>query len=220
MEVLSAKGLTEMGKCQKTAHTVLVWSFCFHWAFFFDLCGSFWLRVLVAGANLGDVRWFGYLALLEANLQPTGVGVKPQKEAKMRKFQISVLDAINAIVTIKDSGFNCVDLQKIGENYQYIAEQTKKSTGIYVDAIQLPCKVLYSAKWGCPKGGENAIRIEAICNPMYSLVPAREYINAWKDALIKNIQSLMDELDAMTASVAYSDGEIIYVQKFSDADDI
>jgi hypothetical protein len=109
-----------------------------------------------------------------------------------------------------------VDLVKFGELVKSIADKTMDSTGIYVGGVVNPVKVLYKTDWGCPEGGEDSIRLEADCNPTYDSRPADEYVAAWKEAFIANIQALMEELDQTTVTVAYSDGEVVYIQRQND----
>ena len=76
----------------------------------------------------------------------------------------------------------------------------------------MPCKVIYREQWGCPAGGENVIRIEASCNPLYdNEQPAAEYIALWKQAFIAILEALMIELDQTTITLTFTDGELVYL---------
>ena len=137
-----------------------------------------------------------------------------------RRFEAIEMNTVSAKIVFSDIGFN--DVAKINVMWQSIADNQYTDDGVcvFVRVIQIPCKFLYSIEWGCQKGGEDCIMFEAECNPLYSMLPAKEYIEKWKEVLIKNIKELMDELDVHTAVITYSDDKKIYVQRFADVDDV
>ncbi|MDR0397801.1 MAG: hypothetical protein LBH36_01290 [Candidatus Nomurabacteria bacterium] len=137
----------------------------------------------------------------------------------MSKFITTVANSIKATAVIGvNAGYGHaneagLDLVGLGELYKSVADSVTESADIYVGAVISPCKVLYKDEWRCPYGGEDAVRIESDCNPSYSDRPAAEYIEAWKAAFIANIQALMEKLDQTTVTVAFSDGDVVYIQR-------
>jgi hypothetical protein len=111
-----------------------------------------------------------------------------------------------------------VDLVKFGELYKDVADEAMGDAGIYVGAVAVPCKVIYKTEWGCPEGGEDAVRLEADCNPAYSEseLPPAEYVAAWKETFLDVVEDLMLELDQTTVTVAFSDGQVVYLQRLPD----
>jgi hypothetical protein len=79
-----------------------------------------------------------------------------------------------------------VNLAAFGETYKAIADATMESTSVYVGTSISPCKVVYKTEWGCPVGGENAVRVAADCNPSYSDAEPSAYIQTWKNTFLSN----------------------------------
>jgi hypothetical protein len=110
-----------------------------------------------------------------------------------------------------------VDMIAIGELYKKIADKAMRETGIYVSASVTPCKVLYKTKWGCPKGGENSVRFEADCNPIYSdtSISFSEYIDAWQVSVMYIVKELMIALDQNTVTMSFLENEVIYIEQLA-----
>lgn len=100
-----------------------------------------------------------------------------------------------------------------GRLYQQTADEVFEKSGIYVGSLISGASVLYKEDWGCPAGGEDAIRIEADCNPTYASGDPAVYIDSWKKALVRIIEVLMERLSQTTVTLTFIESEMLYLKK-------
>ena len=136
----------------------------------------------------------------------------------MTRSLINNTVSVTAVIGVTPGYFhaneNIADAAAFGTLYQEVADKVFSDTNMYCGAVVSPCKVIYRTAWGCPVGGENAIRVTADCNPSYDKERApAEYIAAWKEAFLTIVETLMAALDQTTVTVSFSDGEMVYLSK-------
>lgn len=73
--------------------------------------------------------------------------------------------------------------------------------GIYVPAVILPGRVVYSTEWGCPPNGEDVIVFQGHGNPKFV-----KDSRAWRAAVVQIVRRLKEELGQRTVTVYFGDG--------------
>ncbi|URZ04934.1 hypothetical protein [Clostridium felsineum] len=94
----------------------------------------------------------------------------------------------------------------ISELWQDIAKKEFDHTGIYVSAVIMKSKAVYSEEKGCPKGGENTFVITGAANKEVVID-----IDEWKAMVIRLAQKLKEELKQSVVICEFLDAEMHYL---------
>lgn len=92
-------------------------------------------------------------------------------------------------------------------DYQAIATDIYKQTGVYVSAVIVPAKVVYNVDWGCPMDGEDVYVIKGVNNPQFTEP------DKYKDAVTKLIEKLATAFKQSTVTTTWSTVEFVYTTK-------
>ena len=79
-----------------------------------------------------------------------------------------IVDAFEITLGInKGYGHNNECVTNFEADYQAIATDIYKRTGVYVSAVITPAKVVYNVDWGCPDDGEDVYIIKGVNNTQF-----------------------------------------------------
>lgn len=92
-------------------------------------------------------------------------------------------------------------------DYQAIATDIYKRTGVYVSAVIIPAKVVYNVDWGCPDDGEDVYVIKGVNNTQF--VKPTNY----KEAVMLLIEKLATTFEQSTVTTTWSTIEFVYTTK-------
>ena len=92
-------------------------------------------------------------------------------------------------------------------DYQAIATDIYKQTGVYVSAVIVPAKVVYNVDWGCPMDGEDVYVIKGVNNPQFTEP------DKYKDAVTKLIEKLATAFEQSTVTTTWSTVDMVYTTK-------
>lgn len=95
-------------------------------------------------------------------------------------------------------------------DYQAIATDIYKRTGVYVSAVIIPAKVVYNVDWGCPMDGEDVYVIKGVNNPQFAEP------DKYKEAVTKLIEKLATAFEQSTVTTTWSTVDMIYTTKKAD----
>lgn len=101
-----------------------------------------------------------------------------------------------------DSSINIYEL------YQEVAEKIYKEDGTYISATITESKVIYSASWGCPAGGEIVYSIKGTKNPQFV-----DDFEKYKKATERVAKTLASELKQSTFTLTWKNLELNYFKK-------
>ena len=107
----------------------------------------------------------------------------------------------------KGYGHNNEYVTDFEADYQAIATDIYKRTGIYVSGVITPAKVVYNVDWGCPMDGEDVYVIKGINNPQF--VKPADY----KEAVMLLIEKLATTFEQSTVTTTWSTVEFVYTTK-------
>ena len=110
----------------------------------------------------------------------------------------------------KGYGHNNECVTNFEADYQAIATDIYKRTGVYVSAVITPAKVVYNADWGCPMDGEDIYVIKGVNNPQFTEP------DKYKDAVTKLIEKLTTAFKQSTVTTTWSTVDMIYTTKKGD----
>ena len=97
-------------------------------------------------------------------------------------------------------------LEEFNNLYKEMAAQVMHENGIYISAVSVPSRCLYHRDWGCPRGGEETFTVSATRNPQFTTDE-----EAWKEAFLKVVTYLKEELKQSTVSVEFSEVDFVYL---------
>lgn len=100
---------------------------------------------------------------------------------------------------------NIDNLYMVSRLWQKLANEQFNSTGIYISASVMECKTVYRERWGCPKGGEDTIRIIGTLNLNFA-----HDIRMWKLQVLNLAKKLKESLQQSTLSCEFSKVEMCY----------
>jgi len=92
--------------------------------------------------------------------------------------------------------------------YQEVAEKIYKEEGTYISATITESKVIYSAAWGCPAGGEIVYSIKGTRNPQFV-----DDFEKYKKATEQIVKILGSELKQSTFMLSWKNLELNYFKK-------
>ena len=92
--------------------------------------------------------------------------------------------------------------------YQEVAEKIYKEEGTYISATITESKVIYSASWGCPAGGEIVYSIKGTRNPQFV-----DDFEKYKKATEQIVKILASELKQSTFTLSWKNLELNYFKK-------
>ena len=110
----------------------------------------------------------------------------------------------------KGYGHNNECVTNFEADYQAIATDIYKRTGVYVSAVITPAKVVYNVDWGCPMDGEDIYVIKGVNNPQFTEP------DKYKDAVTKLIEKLTTAFKQSTVTTTWSTVDMIYTTKKGD----
>ena len=118
------------------------------------------------------------------------------------------VDAFEITIGInKGYGHNNEYVTDFEADYQAIATDIYKRTGIYVSAVITPAKVVYNVDWGCPMDGEDVYVIKGVNNPQFAKP------DKYKEAVTKLIEKLATAFEQSTVTTTWSTVEFVYTTK-------
>lgn len=129
----------------------------------------------------------------------------------MYQHQQQTVDAFEITIGINkgyDHNNECVT--DFETDYQAIATDIYKRTGIYVSAVITPAKVVYNVDWGCPMDGEDVYVIKGVNNPQFAEP------DKYKNAVIKLIEKLATTFEQSTVTTTWSIVRFVYTTKKGD----
>lgn len=98
-------------------------------------------------------------------------------------------------------------MQVLIDAWQKQADSVFELTGIYVSAVVSESRVVYKKEWGCPEGGEVVFTVESTMNESFI-----KDSHAWKEAVIKVVKAVKQELKQSTVTLEFSTVDMIYLQ--------
>jgi hypothetical protein len=107
----------------------------------------------------------------------------------------------------KGYGHNNECVTDFEADYQAIATDIYKRTGVYVSAVITPAKVVYNVDWGCPDDGEDVYIIKGVNNTQF--VKPTDY----KEAVMLLIENLATVFEQSTVTTTWSTVEFVYTTK-------
>lgn len=107
----------------------------------------------------------------------------------------------------KGYGHNNECVTDFEADYQTIATDIYKRTGVYVSAVISPAKVVYNVDWGCPMAGEDVYVIKGVNNPQFAEP------DKYKKAVTKLIEKLATAFEQSTVTTTWSTVEFVYTTK-------
>lgn len=107
----------------------------------------------------------------------------------------------------KGYGHNNECITDFEADYQAIATDIYKRTGVYVSAVIIPAKVVYNVDWGCPADGEDVYVIKGVNNTQF--VKPTDY----KEAVMLLIEKLATTFEQSTVTTTWSTVEFVYTTK-------
>lgn len=107
----------------------------------------------------------------------------------------------------KGYGHNNECVTDFEADYQAIATDIYKRTGVYVSAVISPAKVVYNVDWGCPDDGEDVYIIKGVNNTQF-VKPA-----GYKEAVTMLIEKLATVFEQSTVTTTWSTVEFVYTTK-------
>lgn len=110
----------------------------------------------------------------------------------------------------KGYGHNNECVTNFEADYQAIATDIYKRTGVYASAVITPAKVVYNVDWGCPMDGEDIYVIKGVNNPQFTEP------DKYKDAVTKLIEKLTTAFKQSTVTTTWSTVDMIYTTKKGD----
>lgn len=118
------------------------------------------------------------------------------------------VDAFEITLGINKSyGHNNECVTDFEADYQAIATDIYKRTGVYVSGVITPAKVVYNVEWGCPIDGEDVYVIKGVNNPQFAEP------DKYKDAVTKLIEKLATTFEQTTITTTWSTVEFVYTTK-------
>lgn len=103
--------------------------------------------------------------------------------------------------------------------WQEEADKVSSTDGIYVGAVAVSSKTVYSTAWGCPVGGEDTVVFSGLLNPHFlpegdkgNLGVYVQAENRWKSAVEKVTRAVAERLDQTTAYLSFHKIEFVYHQ--------
>lgn len=129
----------------------------------------------------------------------------------MYQHHKQTVDAFEITIGInKGYGHNNESVIDFEADYQAIATDIYKRTGVYVSAVIVPAKVVYNVNWGCPDDGEDVYIIKGVNNPQFTEP------NKYKDAVTKLIEKLATAFEQSTVTTTWSTVDMVYTTKKED----
>ena len=107
----------------------------------------------------------------------------------------------------KGYGHNNECVTDFEADYQAIATDIYKRTGVYVSAVIIPAKVVYNVDWGCPDDGEDVYIIKGVNNTQF--VKPTDY----KEAVMMLIENLATAFEQSTVTTTWSTVQFVYTTK-------
>lgn len=107
----------------------------------------------------------------------------------------------------KGYGHNNECVTDFEADYQAIATDIYKRTGVYVSAVISPAKVVYNVDWGCPDDGEDVYIIKGVNNTQF--VKPTDY----KEAVMLLIENLATAFEQSTVTTTWSTVKFVYTTK-------
>ena len=107
----------------------------------------------------------------------------------------------------KGYGHNNECVTDFEADYQAIATDIYKQTGVYISAVIIPAKVVYNVDWGCPADGEDVYVIKGVNNTQF--VKPADY----KKAVTKLIEKLATTFEQSTVTTTWSTVKMVYTTK-------
>lgn len=107
----------------------------------------------------------------------------------------------------KGYGHNNECVTDFEADYQAIATDIYKRTGVYVSGVITPAKVVYNVDWGCPDDGEDVYVIKGVNNPQFAEP------DKYKDAVTKLIEKLATTFEQTTITTTWSTVDMVYTTK-------
>lgn len=119
-----------------------------------------------------------------------------------------IVDAFEITLGINKSyGHNNECVTNFEADYQAIATDIYKRTGVYVSAVITPAKVVYNVDWSCPDDGEDVYIIKGVNNTQF--VKPADY----KEAVMLLIEKLATTFEQSTVTTTWSTIEFVYTTK-------
>ena len=119
-----------------------------------------------------------------------------------------IVDAFEITLGInKGYGHNNECVTNFEADYQAIATDIYKRTGVYVSSVITPAKVVYNVDWGCPDDGEDVYIIKGVNNTQF--VKPADY----KEAVMLLIEKLATTFEQSTVTTTWSTIEFVYTTK-------
>ena len=119
-----------------------------------------------------------------------------------------IVDAFEITLGInKGYGHNNECVTNFEADYQAIATDIYKRTGVYVNAVITPAKVVYNVDWSCPDDGEDVYIIKGVNNTQF--VKPADY----KEAVMLLIEKLATTFEQSTVTTTWSTIEFVYTTK-------
>lgn len=110
----------------------------------------------------------------------------------------------------KGYGHNNKCVTDFEADYQTIATDIYKRTGVYVSAVISPAKVVYNVDWGCPMASEDVYVIKGVNNPQFAEP------DKYKEAVTKLIEKLATAFEQSTVTTTWSTVDMVYTTKKED----
>lgn len=107
----------------------------------------------------------------------------------------------------KGYGHNNEHVTDFEADYQAIATDIYKRTGVYVSAVIIPAKVVYNVDWGCPADGEDVYVIKGVNNPQFAEP------DKYKKAVTKLIEKLATAFEQSTITTTWATVDMVYTTK-------
>lgn len=126
----------------------------------------------------------------------------------MYQHQKQTVDTFEITLGInKGYGHNNECVTDFEADYQAIATDIYKQTGVYISSVIIPAKVVYNVDWGCPMDGEDVYVIKGVNNPQFAEP------DKYKDAVTKLIEKLTTTFEQSTVTTTWSTVDMIYTTK-------
>ena len=126
----------------------------------------------------------------------------------MYQHHKQTVDAFKITIGInKGYGHNNECVTDFEADYQTIATDIYKRTGVYVSAVIIPAKVVYNVDWSCPMDGEDVYVIKGVNNPQFAEP------DKYKEAVTKLIEKLATAFEQSTVTTTWSTVDMIYTTK-------
>ena len=107
----------------------------------------------------------------------------------------------------KGYGHNTECVTDFEADYQAIATDIYKQTGVYISAVIIPAKVVYNVDWGCPNDGEDVYIIKGANNTQF--VKPTDY----KKTVPMLIETLATTFEQSTVTTTWSTVKMVYTTK-------